>query len=108
MKKEPPPDKWEQSLKTKELVRILILVEFYNTRPDETTEEALLLKTRLSLPTGDGKSRARLILAELQFLVDKGLVQWRYREISATKLYRITAEGVLLAEREYASFLSAD
>src|ERR1051326_713298 len=81
-----------------EFLRLMILIETYKKRGSEMPLSFLIasLKTALGRPRTDQE-----IESEIQFLVDKNYLVWRWRELGATKLYRITSAGVELLEREF-------
>ncbi len=76
----------------------MLLIEAYKKRATEMPQSFLisLLKTAFGHPRTDEE-----IEAEIQFLVDKNFLTWRWRELGATKLFRITAAGVEMLEREF-------
>jgi|GEM_PF-6567378 len=88
----------------RELLRLSVLIEAYRRRPHEFPLEFIKLKLRAFMgdPTSDDE-----IEAEVQFVTDKGFLVMRFEELGATKHFRISAEGVLLMEREYAQHIAA-
>lgn len=95
-------DKPEDKQERRELLRLSVLIEAYRRRPHEFPMPFIKqkLRTFMGHPLSDGE-----IEAEVQFVIDKGYLQMRFEELGATKHFRISAEGVLLMEREYAAHL---
>ena len=93
-----PSDRQER----KELLRLTILLEGYRRRPHEFPMPFIKqkLRTFMGHPLSDDE-----IEAEVQFVTDKGWLVLRFEELGATKHFRISAEGVLLMERQYAAHI---
>jgi DNA-binding PadR family transcriptional regulator len=89
----------KNDLHKKELLRLMILIEAYKCRASETPQDFLVSAVRMAMSSRKDKDQA--IDAEINFLVDKNYLKWRWRELGATKLFQITAEGVLMLEREF-------
>jgi hypothetical protein len=98
MRNKKKPDAIERN----ELLRLRLPLEGYKRRPHELTYEFLRLKLRnfLGYPVSDEQ-----IQAEVLFLLDKGYLSMRFHELGATKYFHLTAEGVLIVERQYANHL---
>src|SRR5438270_5910005 len=93
-----PADKQER----RELLRLSVLIEAYRRRPHEFPMP--FIKQKLRTFMGHPLSNDE-IEAEVQFVADKGWLITRFEELGATKHFRISAEGVLLMERQYANHL---
>ncbi len=89
------------SISDPEQLRIHLLIELYRQRAHEVPLAYLESAARLHYAGFDHER----VAAELIYLQDKGFVAWRYAELGSRKLYRITAAGVDLMERDYANFV---
>ena len=94
-----PADKQER----RELLRLSVLLEGYRRRPHEFPLPFIKLKLRTFMGNSTSDDE---IEAEVQFVTDKGFLLMRFEELGATKHFRISPEGVLLLERQYASHLA--
>lgn len=97
-------DVWGQSPLMNEMIRSEILRILYGARPNESSDSFIGLNLREYLSTESREQRELIVMSELQFLIDLGLIQWSYSPLSALKRYRITAGGILMVERDYPHF----
>jgi hypothetical protein len=91
-------DKPADNQERRELLRLSVLLEAYRRRPHEFPMPFIKqkLRTFMGHPLSDDE-----VEAEVQFVTDKGYLLMRFEELGATKHFRISAEGVVLMEREY-------
>jgi len=84
------------------IFRLTVLLELYRHRSHECPLIFIQTHMRVSLPH---EFEDDALDAELNYLLDKKFIMFRYSDLGATKLFRITADGVDLIEQEYTKFL---
>lgn len=87
----------------REKLRLFLLLELYKNRLHEFSADRIRTSIHDAFPGEE--SLIGDVKAELLFLCDSSLVRSRHHPLGATKLHRLTAEGVLFLEREYGNLL---
>lgn len=87
----------EQVHEHKVVERMMILCLLYECAANDVPLKAI----QSHMATNALPDKDDTLAASLHYLEDKGLLKFRFATLGATRLYRITAAGMDLMEREY-------